>query len=938
MKLKKILKILLGVMGALLLLLVLTFLFWLGPTVKFVAQTIGPRALGTEVHIDRLSIRPIKGIISLSDFSIRNPDVFGQTNAVSLDSLDISLDMASLFSPTIIVHKVEINSPYFIYEQDLQSDNISEFIANVQTFAGYDPEAPPQPKKEKKAPSHTPPKIVIVEQLAINDVQIHLANTYDEKLDMEIGLDSLTVSMTNGHTRLDNFYVTNPGRLQSPNLFTLDGIDIQMEPGSIYSTNIHFQSVEILNPHAFIEHNPETDTVGEFLKIANSLVAKIPTNALKPVATNTVETAKTDTAPQAPPPEVTIDSIIIDDIQIHSVNIGEPELDVHLGMSYLTVALERGDIRMENLQLSNPAKFTSQDIFSLEEFSIQIAPGSHKEDKLIIEDVQVIQPHVYLELQTNFNTVSEFLRIANGYIERIPTYDIPELPPTPKQASPEASEASATNNPTSAPPVELYNLLVDDIQIKLLDNTVTNNPFPQPTMIAGIKEISARLFEGKINISDILIPCPEGYQTSNIFHLAAIEIDIDPSTLYSDQVVIEEIFIDSPQVDLEQTEESGSVAELQATLLQFAPTPDQLPQLTKKNEIETAHSDEPAKEPIPIDEQPVILQQLEVTNLLVHLTLPAASTNEPAGMLSSLNPLGKRNDEKNQNKDQAEEDSETVEMAVPEVPVSNTPMTLVAFSRLSLEPLKGLLYVDNLKVSNPPNFSPKNLIELEQFRLDIDPDSIQTETFHIEDVLIQKPRIRYERQIRTDNIKALQVEIENATTRRQEFTENTDTVASGETNSTIVVETNSIEVATSETTNAEEQKVIIDRVLITGGLVQAKLSIAPSIPVPLPTIELTEIGKEKGGASLEEAGTQVFDATYDAIIGAVGSTTGFATDTLKGLGTLTFDTLGNAVGSVTDGVSNMTTEATDAVMETVEKVRNRNSKKRRAGGKRSAVH
>jgi len=276
-KLKKILKILLGVIGALVLLLVLTVLFWLGPTVKLIAKTIGPRALGTEVHIDRLSINPVKGVIRLSDFAIKNPDVFGQTNAVSLESLDISVDMASLFSPTIIVHKVEINSPYFIYEQDLQSDNISEFIANVQAFAGIDPEAPPKARKEKQT-SKNPPKMVIVEQLAINDVQIYLANTYDDKLDMGIGLDSLTVSMTNGHTRLDNFYVKNPGRFQSPNLFTLDGIDIQMEPGSVFTTNIHFQSVKILNPHAFIEHNPETDTVGEFLKIANSLVAKIPTN------------------------------------------------------------------------------------------------------------------------------------------------------------------------------------------------------------------------------------------------------------------------------------------------------------------------------------------------------------------------------------------------------------------------------------------------------------------------------------------------------------------------------------------------------------------------------------------------------------------------------------------------------------------------------------
>ncbi|WP_372794929.1 hypothetical protein, partial [Pontiella sp.] len=342
---KKILKTAGYVLGALLLLLILTGLFWLGPTVKLLVTTIGPKALGTDVRLEKLKISPIKGTISLKDFAIKNPNSFGRSNAVSLASLEVSVDMASLFSSTILVHRVEIDSPYFIYEQDRQRDNITEFIRNVQEFVNYDPDAPPKPKKTtEKDEEEKPGKVVLIEQLAIRDVQLNLANTQDHALDLGIGFESLAVSMTNGTVFLDNVYIRNPARLETPNLFTLDGLHVLMDPESIYSTNLHFKSIRILKPHAFIEHNPQTDTAGEFLKIAASLAEKMPTNAPQAAAAPPVEHAEADTGAEAsaPPTQITLDLFEIDDLQLHAVNIGDPDLDVHLGMNHFTVELEKG--------------------------------------------------------------------------------------------------------------------------------------------------------------------------------------------------------------------------------------------------------------------------------------------------------------------------------------------------------------------------------------------------------------------------------------------------------------------------------------------------------------------------------------------------------------------------------------------------------------------
>ena len=241
MKAKKVLKTALITIGSLVFLFLLVFLFWLGPTVKLIAQNIGSKALGTPLTIDTLSINPRKGTIQLSDFAIANPDLFGHSNAVSLTSLDIAIDVRSLFSETILVHRVEINSPHFVYEQGSASDNINEFILSIYEFIGFDPDAPlppPDPKKiakekrkqEKKKAKE--PKVVLIESLAINDVQIHLANTDDPQLDMKVGFEQLSLSMTNGAVRLDDFYVGNPGRLETSNLFTLDDVAIDLEPSS----------------------------------------------------------------------------------------------------------------------------------------------------------------------------------------------------------------------------------------------------------------------------------------------------------------------------------------------------------------------------------------------------------------------------------------------------------------------------------------------------------------------------------------------------------------------------------------------------------------------------------------------------------------------------------------------------------------------------------
>lgn len=907
MKSKRILKYILGTAGTLLLLLVLTILFWLGPTVKLIVQAVGPKALGTDVTMQKLTLNPIKGIIQLSDFSIRNPDRFGRSNAVSLASLDISVDMASLFSSTVIVQQVEINSPHFVYEQDLQRDNITEFIRSIQSFAGIDPEAPPKPEKTAKSKKHGTPKVVIVEQLAVNDAQFNLANTQDQALDVSIGFETLTVSMTNGTAQLNNVYVRNPGRLQTPNLFTLDRVQIEMEPASIYSTNIQCRSVEILNPHAFIEHNPETDSLGEFLKIASSLASKIPPPPSEPKTAASAAPAEPADAEPVPATKMTLDRVTIDNIQVHAVDTGDPELSIHLTLDQLTAALKNGRLMLNGLRLSNPGRLETPDLFSLKNLSVKFTPQPHNSPAPVIEDMQINQPYAFLELNDSRNTVSEFLKIVNSYTDRLPGYPIPELPPAPEQ--PETNETP--NAAPAAPPLVLHNLQVNDLGLYLKDNTATNTAGPAPALIAGIDQISIKLSEGRLGLHSIRIPNAAGFSAADIFHLAEVLIELDPETVFSDPVVIDRIFINSPSLNLEQTETSGNAAELQTTLRKFSP-PKQL-------QAPSASAASPAAPPpAALAEQPVLLHQLIVTNLNVSMKLPADTNTtdnaligkiNPIDQMSKLNPMSQISKLNPLASDAAAEEEAEAD--------PDAPITLAAFRNLALEPLKGSLRIDGLRISNPHGFSRRDMLKIEQLQTDLDFDSLQSDTLQIKDISITKPRIRYERQILKDNLTAFKEAVEQATTQRRAAMDQGTAAAEAE-------------AGPKEEKKEDGQKVIIDRIAISGCIVYAKLSALPTIPIPLPLPELKDIGKEKGGATPAEAATQVYDTLYEEMVSAVSGATGFAGDALKGIGGLTSDML------TRPGAADKNTDA--STESTAEKTRSRYSKSRRAGGKPSATH
>lgn len=747
MKIKRIA----GTCGAILALLAVAIacvvLFWLGPTVKLLAEKIGSKALGTPLTIRHLAIDPRAGTVELTGFAIANPSQFGRSTAVSLASLNLAFDLASVLSETVVVHRVEIQSPHFVYEQGEASDNVAAFIRNIQSFAGIDPEHPAKPEEKEPAdvPSDGSSKVVVVEALALADLQFHLANTDDPALDFDIGLELLQVSMTNGAVHLGAFHVSNPERLATPNLFALEGIDIAMDPASLYSGRPAILDVHIRKPYAYLERNPETDTVAEFIQIARRIAARIP---------------KSDApAPALPEP----------------------------------------------------------------------APPAEKDSDI---------------------------------------------------------------------PFELHHLLVDDVELLLLDATQTNSAGTR--MLAGIGSIRVRLTDGELDIHGVAVPNPPGFTATNLFQLGRIETRIDPATLFSGRPLIKSILIDSPRINLQQTPAAGNLSELQKTIMDFVPVPTSAPEAAPP----TA---EP--EPAPAASPPLVVQSIEVTNLLVSLSLPAV-TNEAVRLLPGMAQWEKLELRERASLDLFKPGSKapnTQVLAASEV--EQGAFALLACNRIVAQPTVGQLDITQLRVGNPPGFANADLVALDSFHLKLDPTTLAADTLLIEEILLERPEVDYERKILTDNIRTLRTSIEGAIARREQ-------------------EKGTIR-PPSDAAEGEAQKVIIGHLLVQNGKVRAKLSALPSAPIPLPKIERRDIGKTEGGASWTAAWNELFNTFYDAIIGSVSSTSGFAVDALKGAGALTFDTLGAMTGGTSDKLLNRNArpQAEEAPGETSPSTKN---KKRRS--------
>ena len=227
-----------------------------------------------------------------------------------------------------------------------------------------------------------------------------------------------------------------------------------------------------------------------------------------------------------------------------------------------------------------------------------------------------------------------------------------------------------------------------------------------------------------------------------------------------------------------------------------------------------------------------------------------------------------------------------VERAGPKV--LGVPMHLTS---ARFDPLKGKITIDGFVMGNPTGFQSKESMGVGQAVVDVKLASLVKDPLVIERIYVSNPRLTYEVKLDTNNFARIQERAASTSP------------------------TSPAQAEKPEDAKPKKQKnVIIRDLLIEKGEVHVAVGLAGGVgaTLPLPTIHLTNIGNETGGAAVGDILGQVLAEVVSKVGSVAGAVTGAAGNAAKEGAEVAGDAAGEAGDAATEGTKNMEDAAAEA--------------------------
>lgn len=142
-------------------------------------EQTGPAITRTSVRVGNVSIGPIRGTAAMEDVTIGNPAGFSEPFALSLGKIATELDVRSLFTDEIVIHKFDIINPVIIFENAGAGQNLQIINQNVQSYIG------------PTTDDDTEPLTFVIEDFQLIGAKIKITGLGVESLNQEITLPDL---------------------------------------------------------------------------------------------------------------------------------------------------------------------------------------------------------------------------------------------------------------------------------------------------------------------------------------------------------------------------------------------------------------------------------------------------------------------------------------------------------------------------------------------------------------------------------------------------------------------------------------------------------------------------------------------------------------------------------------------------------------------------
>jgi hypothetical protein len=217
---------------------------------------------------------------------------------------------------------------------------------------------------------------------------------------------------------------------------------------------------------------------------------------------------------------------------------------------------------------------------------------------------------------------------------------------------------------------------------------------------------------------------------------------------------------------------------------------------------------------------------------------------------------------------------------------SEATQATVELDGVDLDVTSGKGALRGFTVGNPAGFKTPSAFKLGSISLHVDPATVTSDPVVIKEISIDKPEVTYELGATGSNVDAIK---RNVDAYAKRFAG-----AKGEAKE-----------------GGEGPKVVIEHLYVRGGKVNVSAAIlqGKAMGAPLPDIHLTDIGKDKGGASPAEVAKKVIDSMTANVGSAMSSIgVGKTLDSLK-------QTLGGAAGKATETMQKTGEEAAGKVEE-----------------------
>ena len=219
---------------------------------------------------------------------------------------------------------------------------------------------------------------------------------------------------------------------------------------------------------------------------------------------------------------------------------------------------------------------------------------------------------------------------------------------------------------------------------------------------------------------------------------------------------------------------------------------------------------------------------------------------------------------------------------------------------LSLNPYTARFELGDMQLWNPAGYSEKFAATVGDIAFDADTMSLMTDVIHIEEIKVKDVFVSYVSggENGVNNFTQIQYNVAGGKDKYEAAQAEKKTKAEVEAK----VPQEKKDVSAPEA-DKPSKKVIIDKLTISG--ISIKLGILP-IRIPV-DVNLTDIGKKSGGATLEEAWQQILEGVMKAA--------GVAGDQLKALGNMGGEAakqLGNAAAAATESATKAASAATES--------------------------